>query len=55
LAEGDEAGELETLRCNVEKGLPCGSDGFVQKLGRQVGRLLEYRPRGRPKKINEDA
>jgi putative transposase len=54
LAEGDEAGELETLRCNVEKGLPCGSNGFVQKLGRQVGRMLEYRPRGRPKKITED-
>lgn len=54
LAEGDEAEELLMLRRNIEKGLPCGSDGFVQKLGRKVGRLLEYRPQGRPKKVNED-
>ena len=54
LAEGDETEELQMLRRNVEKGLPCGSEGFVQKLGRQVGRLLEYRPWGRPKKVNED-
>ncbi len=54
LAEGDEAEELQMLRRNVEKGLPCGSEDFVRKLGRQVGRLLEYRPQGRPKKVNED-
>jgi putative transposase len=54
LAEGDEAEELQMLRRNVEKGLPCGSEGFVQKLGRRVGRLLEYRPQGRPKKVYED-
>jgi putative transposase len=54
LAKGDEAEELQMLRRNVEKGLPCGSDGFVQKLGRQVGRMLDYRPQGRPKKVNED-
>jgi len=53
LAEADEAEELQMLRRNVEKGLPCGSEGFVQKLGRQVGRLLEYRPWGRPKKVKE--
>lgn len=54
LAEGDETEELQMLRRNVEKGLPCGSEGFVQKLGRQVGRLLAYRPQGRPRKVNED-
>lgn len=54
LAAGDEAEELQTLRRNVEKGLPCGSESFVQKLGRQAGRLLEYRPQGRPRKINYD-
>lgn len=54
LAEGDEAEELQMLRRNVEKGLPCGSDGFVRKLGGQVGRLLAYRPQGRPKKVHED-
>ena len=53
LAEGDETEELQMLRRNVEKGLPCGSDGFVQKLGRQVGRFLEYRPQGRPKKVGD--
>ncbi|MBU0498612.1 MAG: hypothetical protein KJ558_05015 [Gammaproteobacteria bacterium] len=51
LAEGDESEKQLTLRRNIEKGLPCGgSEGFVQNLGEQVGRLLEYRPRGRPKK-----
>jgi putative transposase len=53
LAEGDETEELQMLRRNVEKGLPCGSDGFVQKLGRQVGRFLKYRPQGRPKKVGD--
>ena len=53
LAERDETEELQMLRRNVVKGLPCGSEGFVQKLGRQVGRLLEYRPQGRPKRVNE--
>lgn len=51
LAEGDEAEELQMLRRNVEKGLPCGSEGFIQKLGKQAGRLLEYRPQGRPRKV----
>lgn len=54
LSEGDEAEEIQILRRNVEKGLPCGSEGFVQKLGRQVGRLLEYRPQGRPKKLDDE-
>lgn len=54
LFEGDEMEEIQILRRNVEKGLPCGSEGFVQKLGRRVGRLLEYRPQGRPKKIEAD-
>jgi putative transposase len=54
LSEGDEAEEIQTLRRNVGKGLPCGSADFVQELGRRVGRLLEYRPQGRPKKTNDD-
>lgn len=54
LSEGDEGEELQMLRRNVEKGLPCGSEGFVQELGRRAGRLLEYRPQGRPKKTSED-
>ena len=54
LFEGDETEEIHILRRNVEKGLPCGSEGFVQKLGSRVGRLLEYRPQGRPKKVEAD-
>lgn len=54
LAEGDEAEEINILRRNVEKGLPCGANGFLQKLGGIVGRSLEYRPPGRPKKTTRD-
>jgi putative transposase len=54
LSEGDEAEEIEMLRRNVDKGLPCGSEGFVKKLGKQAGRLLEYRPQGRPKTVKDD-
>lgn len=41
---------LNVLRKHVEKGLPCGSEGFVKRLGNQIGRILELRPQGRPKK-----
>ena len=50
LAEGDEPDELDVLRRNADKGLPCGSDRFIRKLERLTGRALTYRPRGRPKK-----
>jgi putative transposase len=50
LGEGDEPQRLEILRRNVEKGLPCGSEKFIQKLEKLTGRALQYRPRGRPKK-----
>lgn len=50
----DEAEEIGMLRRNVEKGLPCGSAGFIQELGRRAGRLLEFRPQGRPKKTGDD-
>ncbi|MGH2507960.1 MAG: transposase [Gammaproteobacteria bacterium] len=53
LAEGDDPAELEILRRNVESGLPCGSQRFIHKLEKLVGRKLEYRPRGRPKKDME--
>jgi putative transposase len=50
LAEGDLEIEMATIRRNVEKGLPCGSDRFIRKLEKRVGRILQYRPLGRPKK-----
>ena len=40
------------LRRNVEKGLPCGTDKFIQKLETIAGRVLQYRPIGRPRKDN---
>jgi putative transposase len=49
LAEGDEPQRLVILRRNVEKGLPCGSEKFIQKLSKLTGRALQYRPPGRPK------
>jgi putative transposase len=54
LSEGDETEEIQMLRRNVDKGLPCGSEGFIKQLGKQAGRLLEYRPQGRPRMANED-
>ena len=50
LAQGDEPGELEILRRNADKGLPCGSQKFIGKLERLTGRVLQYRLRGRPRK-----
>lgn len=50
LAEDDEPEELTVLRRNSDKGLPCGSARFLKRLEQKVGRLLQYRPLGRPKK-----
>ncbi len=53
LAESDEAEELSVIRRNIEKGLPCGSDKFLNKLEKMTGRALKYRPQGRPR-TNKD-
>ncbi len=53
LAEGDKTQEIQILRQNADKGLPCGSESFVRRLGNAVGRGLEYRPQGRPKKAEK--
>ena len=53
LSDGGATEEVQMLRRNVEMGLPCGSEGFVKKLGELAGRLLEYRPQGRPRKTGE--
>jgi putative transposase len=50
LGEGDRPEQLEVLRRCVERGLPCGVEGFIRKLERQAGQVLRLRPRGRPKK-----
>ncbi len=50
LAEGDSEEEMSILRRNVQKGLPCVSRRFLCKLEKRAGRVLEYRPMGRPKR-----
>jgi putative transposase len=47
LTEGDDLQKVEVLRRNIKKGLPCGTDDFIQKLERMAGRILRYRPQGR--------
>ncbi len=54
LAEGDDDSELSIIRRNVEMGLPCGSEKFIKKLERKAGKILQYRPLGRPRKVEED-
>ena len=44
VAQGAEPQKLEFLRCNAEKGLPCGSEKFIRKLEKPTGRALQYRP-----------
>ncbi len=50
LAEGDEPEELAVLRRNVDKGLPCGSETFIDRLEAIADRPLRFRPIGRPRK-----
>jgi putative transposase len=40
----------DILKTNTRKGLPCGSDDFVNKLSDKVGRDLSFKEVGRPKK-----
>ncbi|MGH9554865.1 MAG: transposase [Terriglobales bacterium] len=51
LAEGDEPAQLEVLRRHVERGLPCGAEGFIRRLERRAGQILRFRARGRPKTV----
>ena len=53
LSEADEPEKLEILRRNVDKGLPCGSEEFIERLSKQVGRSLKFVPQGRPRKRTE--
>ena len=51
LHEEDDATRLGILRRNSHKNLPCGSDDFVDGLERMAGRLLRFRPIGRPREV----
>lgn len=52
LKDGDEDDEekLAIVRRNIQKNLPCGTDGFIEHLEKISGSLLKFRARGRPKK-----
>jgi putative transposase len=50
LAEGDQPEQVEVLRRHVERGLPCGAEGFIRRLERRAGQMLRLRARGRPRK-----
>lgn len=49
LARGDEQQFLANLRQNADKGLPCGTTEFVERLEHASGRVLQARPQGRPR------
>jgi len=53
LAEGDKPNQLEMLRRDSDKGLPCGSERFIRRLETLTGRDLVFRPCGRPRKDRE--
>lgn len=48
LALPENKNTIEIIRRNVEKGLPCGNDGFIAKLEGVAKRSLRYKPQGRP-------
>jgi putative transposase len=50
LAEVEDIDQLSMLRRNIDKGLPCESERFIKKLEKLTGKVLQYRPQGRPKK-----
>jgi putative transposase len=52
LAEGEDANQLSVLRRNIDKGLPCGTERFIKRLERLTGRVLQYRPQGRPRQLD---
>ena len=48
LSDADDTRCLQTLRHQVVKGLPCGSDAFIDDLEMRCGRRLRSRRPGRP-------
>jgi hypothetical protein len=45
-----EAAMAESIRAATRRGNPLGSEGFVELVGRALGRDLRTRPPGRPAK-----
>jgi putative transposase len=50
LDEKDDEEHLSIVRRNIQKNLPCGSERFIEQLEQVAGRVLQFRPVGRPKK-----
>jgi putative transposase len=50
LQDPGDAAAIAALRKNMKTGKPCGSPEFVRQLEALLGRKLERRPRGRPRK-----
>jgi len=48
LALPEEQEVAEIIRRNVEKGLPCGNDAFIDTLEVMSKKVLRYKPLGRP-------
>ena len=49
LQEGCATHEVEQIRSNGAKSLPCGSASFIESLEATAGKHLRPRPRGRPR------
>jgi len=54
LADFDRPAHLDALRDRTRRSLPCGDAEFVRRLELQVGMSLAPRPRGRPRKDEDD-
>jgi len=50
LATAENKAITAVLERNIDKGLPCGSDSFIDRLEKLTKRSLRYRPQGRPVK-----
>jgi len=50
LALPESKAVTDIIQRNIEKGLPCGGDSFVDKLEAIAKRSLKYKPQGRPRK-----
>jgi putative transposase len=50
LRESGKEEEIDILRRNTQRGLPCGSDSFIVKIEKKLKRSLRFRPPGRPRK-----
>jgi hypothetical protein len=50
LGESGKEEEINILRRNTQKGLPCGGDSFIVEMEKKLKRSLRFRPPGRPRK-----